>query len=137
VHEIVERIAISRYPETEMSKSSSTDDDESQTAVSISVASVVESVVGCKWALPILELCAKGPQRPSAILRSIPDLSAKVLNERLQKMMRLGIVRRTVFSAKIPIEVEYQLTPFGLQFSTLMEEVRRLQKEIDGGRLHI
>ena len=55
------------------------------------------------------------------------------MNERLQKMMRFGIVKRTVFGEKPPIEVEYLLTPLGRRFMRIVEEVRRLQEAIDRG----
>ena len=96
-----------------------------------SVASMVESVVGCKWSVRLLQLSADGHTRPSAFLRACPGLSAKVMNERLRKMMRFGIVRRTVFGDKPPVEVEYVLTPFGRRFMGIIEEVRRLQEAVD------
>jgi DNA-binding HxlR family transcriptional regulator len=103
---------------------------------SIPVSAIVESVVGCKWAIRILELCSQGPRRPTALLKGIPGLSAKVLNERLRKMVRFGIMRRTVSGAKPPFEVEYGLTPLGLRFNGLLDEVRRLQDDVEKGRLH-
>lgn len=96
---------------------------------------MVESIVGCKWSVRLLQLCAEGHRRPSAFLRSCPGLSAKVMNERLRKMTRFGIVQRTVFGEKPPVEVEYRLTPFGLRFMGILEEVRRLQEAVDQGRL--
>lgn len=99
----------------------------------IPVASMVESIVGCKWSLSLLRLAADGTSRPSALLRACPGLSAKVMNERLQKMQRFGIVRRTVVGDKPPIEVDYTLTPFGRRFVELLDEVRRLQHDVDRG----
>lgn len=98
---------------------------------SIPVAAMVESIVGCKWSIRLLQLCADGHTRPSAFLRVCPGLSAKVMNERLRKMIRFGIVRRTVFGEKPPVEVDYVLTPFGRRFLGILDEVRRLQEEID------
>jgi len=106
---------------------------ESSEASSIPVASMVESIVGCKWSVRLLQLCAQGHRRPSALLRACPGLSAKVMNERLRKMGRFGIVQRTVFGEKPPVEVEYRLTPFGIRFMGILEEVRRLQEAIDQG----
>jgi DNA-binding HxlR family transcriptional regulator len=100
----------------------------------IPVASMVESIVGCKWSVRLLGQLADGPSRPSALLRACPGLSAKVMNERLRKMTRLGIVRRTVFGDRPPLEVEYVLTPFGCRFMGILEEVRRLQKAVDAVR---
>jgi DNA-binding HxlR family transcriptional regulator len=96
---------------------------------------MVESVIGCKWSVRLLQLCAEGYRRPSAFLRACPGLSAKVMNERLRKMIRFGILQRTVFGEKPPVEVEYRLTPFGLRFMGLIDAVRRLQEAIDQGEV--
>src|SRR5690554_7268265 len=42
-------------------------------------------------------------------------LTAKVLNERLRKLMRYGVIEREVF-AEVPPRVEYWLTDFGQRF---------------------
>ena len=55
------------------------------------------------------------------------------MNERLRKLTLFGIVQRAVFGEKPPVEVEYRLTPFGLRFIGILDEVRRLQKEVDQG----
>jgi DNA-binding HxlR family transcriptional regulator len=55
------------------------------------------------------------------------------MNERLRKMIRFGILQRTVFGEKPPVEVEYCLTPFGLRFMGLLHEVRGLQEALDQG----
>lgn len=100
----------------------------------IPVSAMVETIVGCKWSVRILQLCADGLTRPSAFLRACPGLSAKVMNERWRKMLRLGIVERSVHGAKPPVEVEYRLTAFGQRFLGILEEVRRLQEEVDAAR---
>jgi DNA-binding HxlR family transcriptional regulator len=99
----------------------------------VPVASMVESIVGCKWSISLLRLAADGCSRPSALLRACPGLSAKVMNQRLQKMQRFGIVRRSVFGDKPPLEVDYLLTPFGRRFIELLDGVRRLQEAVDNG----
>jgi len=107
----------------------------SNDAKAIPVASMVESIVGCKWSVGLLQLLADGCSRPSAILRASTGLSAKVMNERLRKMLRFGIVSRTVFGEKPPVEVKYVLTPFGRRFIGIIEEVRRLQEAVDRGAI--
>ena len=104
---------------------------ESEVSSFMTVASMVESIIGCKWSVRLLQLCAEGYSRPSAFLRACPGLSAKVMNERLRKMIRFGILQRTVRGDKPPVEVEYRLTPFGLRFTGLIDEVRRLQEALD------
>ncbi|WNM58398.1 winged helix-turn-helix transcriptional regulator [Candidatus Nitrospira allomarina] len=106
---------------------------ELQAAKKIPVASMVESIVGCKWSVRLLQLCAEGHNRPGKVLRACPGLSAKVMNERWRKMIRFGIMRRMVLGQKPPVEVEYQLTPFGRRFLKILDEVRRLQEAVDVG----
>ena len=110
-------------------------ESELQDGKKIPVASMVESIVGCKWSVRILQLCAEGHNRPGMVLRACPGLSAKVMNERWRKMIRFGIMRRRVFGLKPPVEVEYQLTPFGRRFLKILDEVRRLQEAVDGGAI--
>ena len=100
-----------------------------------SVATMVESVLGCKWSMRLLDLIADGCHRPSAMLKACDGLSAKVLNERLRKLVRLGIVNRTVHGDKPPIRVEYKLTEFGRRFTAVIDEVRKLQQALDNGTL--
>ena len=94
---------------------------------------MVESIIGCKWSVSLLRLCAEGQCRPHAFLRECSGLSAKVMNERLRKMTRFGILQRTVFGEKPPIEVEYRLTAFGNRFMGIIDEVRQLQEAVDQG----
>jgi DNA-binding HxlR family transcriptional regulator len=101
----------------------------------VPVASMVESIVGCKWSIRLLQLCAEGNHRPSALLRACTGLSAKVMNERLRKMTRFGIMHRTVHGEKPPVEVEYRLTPFGRRFMGILEEVQRLQQAVECGAI--
>lgn len=97
----------------------------------VDVASMVESIIGCKWSVRLLQLCVDGHRRPGALLRACPGLSAKVMNERLRKMTRYGILERTVCGEKPPLEVEYHLTTFGARFMRIVDEVRRLQEAMN------
>jgi DNA-binding HxlR family transcriptional regulator len=100
----------------------------------LSVAAMVESVLGCKWSLRVLDLVRRDIRRPGAMERATPGLSAKVLNERLGKLVRFGVLDREVF-AEIPPRVEYSLTPFGARFVTILEQIQALQRELQDGSL--
>src|SRR5690606_36349979 len=127
--------AVSRSPEVGMAQDDAFIEEEAAepAAESVPVARIVEEVVGCKWSVSLLEACADGHRRPSALLRACPGLTAKVMNERLRKMIRFGILQRTVCGEKPPVEVEYLLTPFGQRFMDIVAEVRRLQDDVDRG----
>jgi len=92
---------------------------------------MVEDVVGCKWSLAVLGMVKNGVRRPGAMEHAIPGLSKKVLNERLRKLQRFGILAKRSY-AEVPPRVEYRLTPFGEKFSGLMDEVEALQREMTG-----
>ena len=95
----------------------------------ISVAAMVESIVGCKWSLAVLGAVRAGVQRPGALEQSIPGLSKKVLNQRLAKLVRFGILEKQSFD-ELPQRVEYRLTAFGLRFSAVLDSVDALQREL-------
>jgi DNA-binding HxlR family transcriptional regulator len=91
-------------------------------------ARMVEDVVGCKWSLTVLGLVAGGVSRPGAMQRRVPGLTAKVLNERLRKLLRFGIIERHVF-AEVPPRVEYTLTDFGRRFDGVLREIEKLDEK--------
>jgi DNA-binding HxlR family transcriptional regulator len=86
---------------------------------------MVEDIVGCKWSLTVLGLIAAGVHRPGAMQRRVPGLTAKVLNERLRKLLRFGIIERQIF-AEVPPRVEYRLTTFGRRFDGVLKEIAAL-----------
>jgi DNA-binding HxlR family transcriptional regulator len=61
---------------------------------------------------------------------ALPGLSTKVLNERLHKLVRYGILARHAY-AEVPPRVEYRLTPFGQKFTKLIDGVEELQRELE------
>ena len=71
----------------------------------------------------------------AAMVEGCPGLSAKVLNERLRKLIRFKIVNRSVYGDKPPVEVEYRLTAFGRRFIAILDEIRRLQDAVDRGEV--
>lgn len=87
-----------------------------------------EDIIGCKWSLCVLEMAGRGIVRPGAMQRTYQGLSAKVLNERLRKLVRYGLLERRAF-AEIPPHVEYRLTPFGRRFSRIVDALRELESE--------
>ncbi len=91
---------------------------------------MVEDIIGCKWSLIVLCLIEEGMTRPGSMQRSVAGLSAKVLNERLRKLLRFGIIERQVF-AEVPPHVEYRLTPYGRRFTRIIAAIRELEGEIE------
>lgn len=91
---------------------------------------MLEDVVGCKWAVAVLGLVRRGVHRPGAMERAIEGISRKVLNERLSKLVRFGILEKSIHP-EVPPRVEYRLSEFGNRFCSLTDHVEQLQGELD------
>ncbi|MEZ4417319.1 MAG: winged helix-turn-helix transcriptional regulator [Gemmatimonadota bacterium] len=94
---------------------------------------MVESIVGCKWSLAVLAAIRAGACRPGEMERACVGISTKVLNQRLRKMLRFGILTRTSYG-EVPPRVEYSFTPFGLAFTELLDTIESLEARRVGGQ---
>ncbi len=92
---------------------------------------MVEDIVGCKWSLSVIGLVRDGILRPGEMERSIEGLSAKVLSERLSKLVRYGILDKQSYP-EIPPRVEYRLSSFGTRFTEILDAIDRLQRDSAG-----
>ena len=92
------------------------------------VSAMVEDVIGCKWSMTVLAQVRSGIRRPGAIEHSVPGLSQKVLNERLRKLTRFGVLSRRAYP-EVPPRVEYSLTPFGERFAGILDQIRALESD--------
>jgi DNA-binding HxlR family transcriptional regulator len=99
----------------------------------IGVHDMVESIVGCKWSLVVLARVRRGICRPGELVHSTPGLTTKVLNERLRKMVRFGILDRVSFP-EIPPRVEYRFTELGRRFLTILDAIDALETDLSNGR---
>ena len=93
-------------------------------------ARMVETIYGCKWSLTVYQLLASGVQRPGEMVRCVEGLSAKVLNQCLKKNIEFGILDKVIYN-ELPPRVEYQVTEFGQKFLHILDELEKLQQEID------
>jgi DNA-binding HxlR family transcriptional regulator len=82
-------------------------------------------LVGKRWTGAILYvlLHADGPLRFSEIGHAVPDLSDRLLSERMKELERCGIVSRTV-AATSPVRVEYALTDRGRELEPALAELK-------------
>ncbi|MBO1316987.1 winged helix-turn-helix transcriptional regulator [Acanthopleuribacter pedis] len=92
-----------------------------------SVKRMIEDVVGCKWSLSVIDMVKRGINRPGAMVREEDGLTTKVLNQRLAKLKRYGVLEKTIFP-EVPPRVEYQLTDFGRSFVAILESIEQLQR---------
>lgn len=93
-------------------------------------AGMVQQICGCKWSLTVYWLIGNGVNRPGEMARNVPGLTAKVLNDCLRRNVDLGILDRHVF-AEVPPRVEYEVTPLGHRFLSLLSHLEALQDDIE------
>jgi DNA-binding HxlR family transcriptional regulator len=91
---------------------------------------MVEDVLGCKWTVELLGKITTGCHRPGRLRRAVPGLSAKVMNQRLTRLIGFGVLERRALSEK-PLHVEYHLTAKGRELATLVGEIRRFARRWD------
>ena len=99
----------------------------------IPAARMVEDIIGCKWSLTVLDLVRRGVNRPGAMEYATEGLTAKVLNERLRKLVRYGIVDKQSYP-EIPPRVEYRLTEFGQRFVGVLDQISTLEPPLKESR---
>jgi DNA-binding HxlR family transcriptional regulator len=69
-------------------------------------------MIGKRWTGAILLVLMDGPLRFSEIRQLVPDVSDRLLSERLKELEAESIVVRCVYD-ETPVRVEYALTPKG------------------------
>ena len=69
-------------------------------------------LVGSRWTGALIQLMMSGPKRFCALREAVPEISDRMLSERLRSLEDEGIVERTVH-AETPVRVEYKLTAKG------------------------
>lgn len=97
------------------------------------VGRMVESIIGCKWSLSVLRLIRIGVNRPGEMQRNVDGLTTKVLNERLTKLYKFGIIDKKIYP-ETPPKVEYNFTEFGQKFLQIVDVVENLQSELNNVR---
>ena len=83
-------------------------------------------LVGKRWTGAILYVLLEsgGPMRFSEIGHAVPDLSDRLLSERMKELERRGIVERRVAGTS-PVRVEYELTERGRELDAALTELKR------------
>jgi DNA-binding HxlR family transcriptional regulator len=79
-------------------------------------------VIGDRWTLGIIHELSVGPRRTLELLGAFTGLSTKTLADRLKKLDRIGIVRRTSYPESPP-RVEYSLTGKGRGLLPIVEAI--------------
>ena len=80
-------------------------------------------LVGRRWTGAILRVLMDGPMRFSEIAQSVPELSDRLLSERMKELEARGMVQRTVISGP-PIRVQYELSRMGRELEPALSELQ-------------
>lgn len=80
-------------------------------------------ILRCKWTLAILDAVARGITRPGQMQRELDGLTAKILNERIDKLERYGVIVRERQDQIVP-HTEYRLTQRGNELVRLLDDLR-------------
>jgi DNA-binding HxlR family transcriptional regulator len=91
-------------------------------------------LVGKRWTGAILRVLMDGPLRFSEIGQAVPELSDRLLSERMKELEGRGIVVRTVIPGP-PLRVEYALSEMGRQLGPALSELQRWAERWLGRRV--
>lgn len=79
-------------------------------------------IIGRRWTGAILFVLCQGPRRFCELREGIPEISDRLLTERLKELEEGGIVVREVGSGR-PIQVLYRLTPKGKALQPILQAI--------------
>ncbi|MSP21909.1 MAG: transcriptional regulator [Dehalococcoidia bacterium] len=79
-------------------------------------------LIGRRWAGVIVRALLGGTTRFSDIARAVPDLSDRLLSERLKELEGAGVIERHVIP-ETPVRVEYELTDKGRALARVVEAI--------------
>jgi DNA-binding HxlR family transcriptional regulator len=91
-------------------------------------------LVGRRWTGAILRVLMDRPMRFSEIAQAVPELSDRLLSERMKELESRGIVERTVISGP-PLRVEYELSRMGHELEPALAELERWANRWLGDRV--
>jgi len=81
-------------------------------------------LVGRRWTGAIIRVLMDGPMRFSEVAQAVPELSDRLLSERMKELEARGIVERTVHPGP-PVRVEYALSTMGAELGPALFELQR------------
>ena len=81
-------------------------------------------LVGRRWTGAVIQLLLSGRKRYAELRGAIPDISDRMLSERLRELEQEEMVARIVIP-ETPVRVEYELTPKGRALERSLSEIGR------------
>ena len=81
-------------------------------------------LIGARWSGAILQVLMRGPVRYAELRQSVPEISDRMLCERLRELEEAEIVVRRV-EPDPPVRVEYELTEKGRALEPALASIGR------------
>ena len=91
-------------------------------------------LIGRRWTGAIVRVLMDGPLRFSEVAQAVPELSDRLLSERMKELEARGIVLRTVIPGP-PLRVEYELSEMGRELEPALSELQSWAKRWLGDRV--
>lgn len=85
--------------------------------------SLTMGVIGGKWKTVILFHLIEGKLRYNELRKIMPNVTERTLSLQLKRLQEDGIIKRTVYTSKPPLKVEYALTDFGKTLIPLVKAI--------------
>lgn len=95
-------------------------------------------LIGSRWTGAILQTLLHGRTRYAAIKGAIPDITDRMLSERLRSLEGEELVVRFVIPQS-PVHVEYELTPKGRELQNALREIGNWAERwipLEGDEIH-
>jgi len=86
-------------------------------------------LLGKRWTGLIIRVLLGGPRRFKDIKEQIPEMSDKMLTDRLKEMEAVGVVIRNVYP-ETPVRIEYELTEKGKALENVIESIQDWAEEL-------
>jgi len=80
-------------------------------------------LIGRRWTGAIIFVMLRTPCRFATLREAVPDITDRMLSERLQELEREGIVERVVLP-QAPVRVEYALTRKGKALGKAIKSIQ-------------
>ncbi|BAU27316.1 HxlR family transcriptional regulator [Aneurinibacillus soli] len=80
-------------------------------------------ILGKKWSGLIIRVLLGGPRRFKDIKAQIPEMSDRMLTERIREFEEVGIMVRKVYP-ETPVRIEYELTEKGRGLEGVIEAIQ-------------
>ncbi|MDN4526915.1 winged helix-turn-helix transcriptional regulator [Fictibacillus fluitans] len=84
---------------------------------------VAIDIIGKKWTGLIIRVLLGGSRRFKDIKKQIPEMSDRMLTERMKELESVGIVSRQVYP-ETPVRIEYSLTEKGESLRSIIESIQ-------------